>query len=334
MTRSTHPNEDRVHETLKSIIALFESGKAPEAIAHLALPCPDIPASKWSFGNNLLLWIADTGDARGFRQWQEVERNVRKGSHAIYILAPIFKRINSKRDESEPVPAGDSGDKRNDIQNMTGKSADSKRSVPQILGGFRAVPVFRFEDTEGKPLQNNLTPNEPPPLIEVAEQWGLSVRYVGCSGNYLGYYRHNPDRAHEIALATHDEQVFFHELAHAAQYRVWTDIQPNQTFRKEVAAETAACVLARLYGRKSPNEGASFQYVKTYCESNGKPLGKHCGASCPTSSKSSTPSSPPRTNSPRLNRQKWFVFSFNHSPSRRALVGCVVSAQNRKGRIR
>jgi hypothetical protein len=29
-------------------------------------------------------------DARGFRQWQKANRQVKKGAKAIYILAPMF----------------------------------------------------------------------------------------------------------------------------------------------------------------------------------------------------------------------------------------------------
>ena len=260
-------NEQKVSVTLQNLIQLFESGNAPKAISQIVLPCPDIPASKWSIGNNLLLWIAGTGDARGFRQWQEVKRFVRKGARAIYILAPTFKSVDRERGQKNSS-AQASG------TNHVPIAANPNQDKIQILCGFRAVPVFRFEDTDGEALTHDLTPPEPPPLFEVAEQWGLTVRYAGCSGNYLGYYRHNSDRPHEITLCTHDEQVFFHELAHASQYRVWPDIQPNQKLRKEVAAEMAACVLARLYGRKSANEGSSYLYVKTYCEANGKSLGK------------------------------------------------------------
>jgi hypothetical protein len=241
--------EDRVKESLHGLIRLFESGQAPAAMAVGVLPPPNIPAAQWSLGNNLLLWIAGTGDARGFRQWEKAGRRVQKGTKAIYILAPAFKVI------VVDAPEG-------------------KKEKKQVLSGFRGLPVFRFEDTEGDPLQYHLDPPEPPPLMDVAQAWGLTVRYAGATGPYMGYYRHNKDRAPEITLATHDEQVFFHELSHAAQYRVWPDIKPDQKLRKEVAAELASCVLARIYGRKAANEGFTFQYIQHYCEQYQRPLGK------------------------------------------------------------
>ena len=241
--------EDRVKESLHGLIQLFESGKAPAAMAIGVLPPPNIPAAQWSLGNNLLLWIAGTGDARGFRQWEKVGRRVCKGAKALYILAPAFRAIEVDGEEG-------------------------KKDKKEVLSGVRGVPVFRFEDTEGDPLQYHLDPPEPPPLMDVAKAWGLNVRYAGNTGPYLGYYKHNKDRAPEITLASHDEQIFFHELSHAAQYRTWPDLKPDQKLRKEVAAEMASCVLARLYGRKAPNEGFTFDYVQHYCVKYQKPLGK------------------------------------------------------------
>lgn len=266
--------KDRVHETLHSLIQLFESGQAPLALAYTALPRPDIPASQWSLCNNLILWINGTGDARGFRQWQQVNRYVRKGAHALYILAPSLKTRRSNREDGlkgcsvEATPCDNTNPQR------SASAAPPDEKPKQVLIGFRAVPVFRFEDTDGEPLQYDLHPIEPPPLAEVAAKWGLAVRYVGCSGPYLGYYRQNKDRPCEITLATHEEQVFFHELAHAAQHRVWPDLKPHQKLRMEVSAELASCVLARLYGRSSPNEGNSYEYIKAYCEQEGKSLGR------------------------------------------------------------
>jgi hypothetical protein len=258
--QSMNEKQDRVGETLSSLIQLFESGKAPEALAVTVLPSPDVPSHQWSLNNRLLLWIAGTGDARGYRQWQEVGRHVQKGRHAIFILAPRLKRVQS----SQEVPAQAPGN----------AAAGAETKGRQVLCGFLAVPVFRFEDTEGEPLQPNLNPPELPPLSDVAQAWGLKIQYAGRTGPYLGMYRHSEDGPGEILLATQEEQVFFHELAHAAQYRVWSDLKPDQKARKEIAAELAACVLARLYGRRSPDEGRSYQYIKHYCEQDGRSLVK------------------------------------------------------------
>jgi hypothetical protein len=109
---------------LESIVQRFKEGDIPEAIAYSMFPIPNIPASKWSLLNRTLMFFSGTGDARGFRQWNEVGRHVKRGAKSLTILAPRYVKQTAEEDEeSEPV-----------------------------LVGFLAVPVFRVEDTEGEPL--------------------------------------------------------------------------------------------------------------------------------------------------------------------------------------
>ena len=83
---------NRVKQVLNVIVEKFKSGQIPEAIALASFPVPDIPSSMWSFTNRTLMFLADTGDARGFRQWKEVDRWVKRGAKAIHILVPCFKK--------------------------------------------------------------------------------------------------------------------------------------------------------------------------------------------------------------------------------------------------
>ena len=113
---------EKVRLALEFIIKKFESGDIAQSIAYATFPIPNIPAAQWSLLNRTLMLIAGTQDARGFRQWQEVGRYVKKGSKAITILAPRF--IKKQNGEEE-----------------------KRKSWPDS-----AVPFFRLEDTEGQPL--------------------------------------------------------------------------------------------------------------------------------------------------------------------------------------
>ena len=115
---------EKVKQALESIVKRFKEGDIPEAIAYSMFPIPNIPASRWSLLNRTLMFFAGTIDARGFRQWEEVGRHVKKGSKAFTILAPRFIKKDTEED----------------------------KEAKSILVGFLAVPVFRVEDTEGKPL--------------------------------------------------------------------------------------------------------------------------------------------------------------------------------------
>jgi hypothetical protein len=140
----------KVKQALESIVQRFKEGDIPEAIAYSIFPIPNIPASRWSLLNRTLMAFANTSDARGFNQWKEVNRYVKKGSQSFTILAPRFAKKQTE-DEEEPKP---------------------------ILAGFLAVPVFKVEDTEGEPLDYQKIELPQLPLMEVAQEWGISVKAI------------------------------------------------------------------------------------------------------------------------------------------------------------
>jgi hypothetical protein len=178
-----------VHETVSGIIAAFERGDIPEAIAYSMFPIPNIPSAKWSLLNRTLMFLAGTQDARGFRQWKRANRHVKKGAKSFRILVPCFVK----------------------------KENEENGEIEHSLRGFLCKPVFRVEDTDGDPLEYERLELPDFPLIERAEEWHISIRAIPGNYRYYGYYQ--PGRK-EIALATPEESVFFHELAHAAHENV------------------------------------------------------------------------------------------------------------------
>lgn len=72
---------------LQAVLDLFESGDLPARVAEtvIARHEGDSPMAAWSLGNQILCLLNGTADARGFRQWKEVGRHVRKGAKATYI---------------------------------------------------------------------------------------------------------------------------------------------------------------------------------------------------------------------------------------------------------
>ena len=66
----------------------IQNGNIPEAIAISTFPIPNIPAAKWSLLNRTFMFIAGARGARGYRQWQEVGRYVKKKAKAFTVLAP------------------------------------------------------------------------------------------------------------------------------------------------------------------------------------------------------------------------------------------------------
>ena len=82
----------------------------------------------------------------GIRQWGTAGRKVKKGATALYILAP---------GEFEFYQCGCETSLFNgDLEKKKCKHCDKEISLEEIKHGitFKGVPVFRAEDTEGKPL--------------------------------------------------------------------------------------------------------------------------------------------------------------------------------------
>jgi antirestriction protein ArdC len=226
---------EKVKQALESILRRFEKGDIPEVIAYSTFPIPNIPAAKWSLLNRMLMFIAGTNDARGFRQWQEVGRRVKKGAKAFTILAPRFIKKQVEDEEGEKI----------------------------LLAGFLSVPVFRVEDTEGEPLDYQQIELPELPFMEVAQKWGISVKATPGNYHYIGCFS---QEGREIALATKEESVFFHELAHAAHQRILGELKKGQDWRQEIVAELSAAVLCKIIGKSSEYLGNHYQYIERYAE--------------------------------------------------------------------
>ncbi len=103
------------------------------------------------------------------------------------------------------------------------------------------------------------------PLIEKAREWGIEVRAVLGNYKYYGYYQESNK---EIGIATKEESVFFHELAHAAHSKITplkkTKQTKDQDWKQEIVAELCAAALCRIVGKTSKHLGNSYQYIKDY----------------------------------------------------------------------
>lgn len=226
---------EKVKQVLQSIVERFKNGDIPDVIAYSSFPIPNIPAAKWSLLNRMLMFIAGTSDARGFRQWQGVGRHVKRGAKALTILAPRFIKKQPENGEDGKV----------------------------MLAGFLSIPVFRVEDTEGEPLDYQGIELPELPLMEVAQRWGISVKAIPGNYHYTGCFS---QERKEIALATKEESIFFHELAHAAHQRILGELKKGQDWRQEIVAELSAAVLCRIVGKSSKYLGNHYLYVERYAK--------------------------------------------------------------------
>jgi len=228
----------KVRDTLNQLIAKFESGDIPQAVSYAMFPFPDVPSSKWSLTNRTLMFLSGTMNGRGYRQWQQVGRFVRRGSRAFYILVPYLRWVEDDLGEQQ-----------------------------HTLLGFGAKPVFRVEDTDGEPLEYQSIEVPDFALIERAHDWGIDVRAVPDNYRYYGSY--SPGRK-EIAVATSSEAVFFHELAHCADHIIKGHLKPGQGPFQEIIAELAAQSLAVMVGKSTEDTtGNGYRYIRRYAKKAG-----------------------------------------------------------------
>jgi hypothetical protein len=235
-------NTQLANEQLQKIVKLFSSQELPKVAAMKFIDAPEKPCSHWSLGNNVLMWLAGTTDARTFNQWNQVQRYVNKGSKAFYILAPSMIKKQVK-DQQGQIELDDQGQAKTEV----------------FLVGFHPIPVFRIEDTNGKELEK-YRPKTIPPLFQVAQHWKVKIEYERLNSAYGAY---SPED-NKIILATEEVKTFFHELSHKAHEIIDGKLQNGQRPDQEAIADLSACVLARLYGFNYDSE--TWHYLASYTE--------------------------------------------------------------------
>lgn len=177
-----------------------------------------------------------------FKRWNELGRKVKKGSKAIRIFAPRFKKVENEDGEEET----------------------------QLIG-FIAVPVFDYSQTEGEPLpidkiKINLEGDCPEArkIIKwaeiIAKRDECPVIYGDANGAN-GYY---VPTFHEIVIEqslsiNHRAKTLVHELVHSKIHRYDTK---SSTQEKEVVAEGTAFIVCKFLGLDTSDY--SFRYVYSW----------------------------------------------------------------------
>jgi antirestriction protein ArdC len=200
--------------------------------------------------NNCLLILMQRPDATrvaGYRAWQQLGRQVRKGEKGIRILAPISRKVAEDEETGEVVRA---------------------------LVGFKTATVFDVSQTDGEPLTEAPRPEDLDSeegaeiagkvyegLSRFCQAEGVAVEFEKRrSGEYGTYQR----RERRITLnatlpATEKATTLAHELAHHLLH-ARADGTAKQT--REIEAEGAAFVVCAAFGLDTSR--FTFAYVANY----------------------------------------------------------------------
>jgi len=262
-TASTTGRDDKLaalHEQISEGVAALVDSQGWRAMLDTAAKF-----HSYSLGNLLLIGAQAPQATRvaGFRTWQSLGRQVRKGERGIAILAPCTYRPKTA-DRAEPAaPAGPAP-----TTSCSGGAAPDAGGKQQVRG-FRVVHVFALSQTDGAPLPDVapalLTGQAPAGLWDALERQVLGHGYTvhrGDTGRANGW-TDPTSRTVRVSGGVDDAQAvktLIHELAHLEAGHVG-DLPTYATCRGrcEVEAESVAYVVAAAHGMHA--SGYSFAYV-------------------------------------------------------------------------
>lgn len=209
----------------------------------------------YSFGNWLLLWgqAAQRGESvtrpAGYRTWQSLGRQVRKGEKGYQILAPVTRKVEDELDEG---------------------------AASRVVVGFRVVTVFDVSQTEGEAL-----PDCGPRLLEgdtgaavlnnaigLIEQAGFSYRLGELQGpNGTTFPKSKEVVVEGRRSGAQITKTTVHELAHVLMHSDMDVIDCRG--RIEVEAESVAYVVCGAAGLDTTSY--SVGYVAEWAEATSDP---------------------------------------------------------------
>jgi hypothetical protein len=238
----------------EQVIQRFKEGSVSQPLADIFIKnSPGSPSSFWSYRNRLIMHlIGQTYDARGFKQWLEAGRKVKKGTKAFHILAPVMAKVEVEDEQGAKV-------------------------LISRLVGFKSVAVHPIHDTEvfdEELWAKSSTPEDGVrkfldelPLREVAKAWGIELAaYSGREKAAKGWY----DRGGVIGLGVKNLSTWTHELIHAAEDKLGVlpkGLRGMERQQAEVVAELGGAVLLIMMGYEvEADTGGAWKYIYSWAD--------------------------------------------------------------------
>ena len=258
---------DSIMQNLETGIAeLFTSERYQEYLKTMS------KFHNYSFNNTLLIAMQrpDATLVTGYRNWQSMGRQVKKGEKGITIIAPA----PIKRKKEQTVLDQDQ-------KPVIGPDRKPKTEEVEItLPCFKAITVFDIEQTTGEPIQT-LAPEILTAAVEdfdlflqaIREISPVPIRFDAIEGSANGYY-HNLNKEIVIKKDMSQSQTLktaIHETAHARLHD--REIMESQGIEKdrltkEVEAESVAYCVCSAF--ELDTSEYSFPYIAGW--SSGKEM--------------------------------------------------------------
>lgn len=239
------PNPQAAQQKQAEALTLLEQGIQNLATDQNWLQYLKVQSSfhQYSF-NNVLMIVSQFPEATrvaGYRAWQAMNRQVKKGERGIVILAP-----------------------------MVFKTEDKQSGDTVTLTRFKTASVFDISQTEGEELPELCATlrGEDEGLLSALESYATSlsipVERDSSLGEVNGVCRFLPDQRIKIEInplraQRHQAKTLAHELGHALMHTAEEYRTHSAKSQRELEAESVAFVVLSSFGLDSGDY--SFAYI-------------------------------------------------------------------------
>ena len=228
--------QELAQRALGQLVNELEAGQSEQLKAYLAMMGR---FRAYSPTNVLLICMQfpQASHVAGYRTWQRLGRQVRRGAKAIRILAPILRR--GKREDKE----------------------DTERVV-----AFKAACVFDVSQTDGKPLPEFSRVNGDPglhreQLQDLIVARGIALDYLDTIGGADGLSTRGRIVIKSGLEPAEEFSVLAHELAHVLMHH-GDGTMPESKQVRETEAEAVAFVVCQAVGLDT--NSAASDYIRLY----------------------------------------------------------------------
>ena len=219
--------------------------------------------------NNTMLILLQKPDARllaGYKTWQGMERNVKKGEHGISILAPSKKRFTKYMDKIDK-------DTRKPVLDQDGNPVKVPKEIEYLT--FYPTTIFDISQTEGKPLPvmaeelNGQVTDYGIIMDSLKETAPAPIRFESWDESKKGYFS---PLLNEIVIKSGMSELQtvktgIHETAHSILHSKTNNLKDSATMETE--AESIAFIVCCHLGLDTSSY--SFPYLATWSSSKELP---------------------------------------------------------------
>ncbi len=215
----------------------------------------------YSYNNTMLILLQkpDASLLAGYKTWQGMERNVKKGEHGISILAPSKKRFTKYMDKIDK-------ETRKPVFDQDGNPVKVRKEIEYLT--FHPTTIFDVSQTEGKPLPSiteeleGQVTNYPIIMDSLKEVAPTPIRFDTWEESKKGYY--SPS-LNEIVIKSgmselHTVKTGIHEIAHSILHSGTNNLKDSATMETE--AESIAFIVCSHLGVDTSDY--SFGYLATW----------------------------------------------------------------------